>query len=208
MDKLVEVSNATFGYGAGKSFISIVSDISLSVSTGQFILLIGPNGCGKSTIIRGLFNLVACSEGTIAWHIPRNEIGYIPQESNIDHDIPATALDVVCTSQPFYWTVKRKHGMEMLAKVGMQRYAKDRFGTLSGGQKRRVLLARALFGNPRFLVLDEPTVNTDAETGRNVENILMQLCGKGEVGILATTHSEHWAPAATRRHLEGGRLDT
>lgn len=207
MGTLVEISKASFGYGTGKNFITIASNISLSVSTGQFILLIGPNGCGKSTIIRGLFNLVSCSEGTVTWHIPQNEIGYIPQESNIDHDIPATALDVVCTSQPFQWTAKRKHGMEMLAKVGMQDYSKNRFGTLSGGQKRRVLLARALFGNPRLLVLDEPTVNTDAETEKNIEKIITELCSKGEVGILATTHTEHWAPSATRHHVERGHLD-
>ncbi len=207
MGALVEISKASFGYGTGKNFITIASNISLSVSTGQFILLIGPNGCGKSTIIRGLFNLVPCSEGTVTWHITQNEIGYIPQESNIDHDIPATALDVVCTSLPFQWTAKRKHGMEMLAKVGMQDYSKNRFGTLSGGQKRRVLLARALFGNPRLLVLDEPTVNTDAETEKNIEKIITELCSKGEVGILATTHTEHWASSATRLHVEGGHLD-
>ncbi len=204
MTTLFEISNASFGYGSGKNFNTIVSKFSLTVSTGQFIVLIGPNGCGKSTIIRGLFNLVVCSEGAITWHIPQHEIGYIPQESNIDHDIPATALDVVCTSQPFRWSSMRKHGLEMLTKVGMQDYAKRRFGTLSGGQKRRVLLARALFGNPRLLVLDEPTVNTDAETEKNIENILTGLCSDGEVGILATTHTEHWAASATRFHVESG----
>ncbi len=207
MRTLVEVSNASFGYGSGKNFIPIVSDISLAISTGEFILLIGPNGCGKSTIIRGLFNLVVRSEGSVSWHIPQHEIGYIPQESNIDHDIPATALDVVCTSKPLQWSSTRKHGREMLEKVGMQEYAKRRFGTLSGGQKRRVLLARSLFGNPRLLVLDEPTVNTDAETEKNIEIILMELCGNKEVGVLATTHTEHWASAAMRIHVEGGHFD-
>jgi zinc transport system ATP-binding protein len=206
MDKLVEINNASFGYGSGKNFISIVSDISLSVSTGEFILLVGANGSGKSTIIRGMFDLVDCPEGSIVWHIPQHEIGYIPQEPNIDHDIPATALDVVCTSRASQWSA-RKQGREVLEVVGMQDFAKKRFGTLSGGQKRRVLLARALFGNPKLLVLDEPTVNTDCETVAKIETILSGLCDEKKVGILATTHSETWASSAKRYHIEGGCIN-
>lgn len=207
MSKLVEINQASFGYGSGKNFITIVSNITISVSTGEFILLVGANGSGKSTIIRGIFDLVACPEGSVAWHIPQHDIGYIPQEPNIDHDIPATALDVVCTSKPSHWSSKRKLGNEVLEIVGMQEYAKKRFGTLSGGQKRRVLLARALFGDPKLLVLDEPTVNTDCETVNRIEKILTGLCAKKEVGILATTHSENWAPSAKRYHIDGGCIN-
>ncbi len=206
MGKLVEINQASFGYGSGKNFIPIVSNITLSVSTGEFILLVGANGSGKSTIIRGMFDLVYCSEGSTQWHIPQHEIGYIPQEPNIDHDIPATALDVVCTSKASQWST-RKHGCETLEIVGMQEFAKKRFGTLSGGQKRRVLLARALFGNPKLLVLDEPTVNTDCDTVKKIETILTGLCTQNRVGILATTHSESWAPSAKRYHIDGGCIN-
>lgn len=207
MTKLVEISKASFGYGTGKNVNIIVSDISLTISAGEFILLVGPNGCGKSTIIRGIFNLVSCYGGSIKWHMPLSDIGYIPQEPNIDHDIPATALDVVCTSKHFAWSKTRQEGVEMLSTVSMQDYAYKRFGTLSGGQKRRVLLARALFGKPRLLVLDEPTVNTDTETVKKIETILTELSSKQQVGILATTHSEKWALSAKRYHLERGMLN-
>ena len=206
MGKLVQINQASFGYGSGKNFISIVSNITLSVSTGEFILLVGANGSGKSTIIRGIFDLVSCPEGSVTWHIPQHEIGYIPQEPNIDHDIPATALDVVCTSRASQWTT-REQGREMLEIVGMQEFAKNRFGTLSGGQKRRVLLARALFGNPKLLVLDEPTVNTDGETVAKIETILTGLCAENRVGILATTHSDSWASSAKRHHIDGGCIN-
>lgn len=207
MSKLVEINQASFGYGAGKNFITIVSNITLSVSIGDFVLLVGANGSGKSTIIRGIFDLVTCPEGSVAWHIPQHDIGYIPQEPSIDHDIPATALDVVCTSKSSNWSSSRKHGLETLETVGMQDYASKRFGTLSGGQKRRVLLARALFGNPQLLVLDEPTVNTDCDTVKKIEIILTGLCEKKTVGILATTHSESWAASAKRYHIEGGCIN-
>jgi ABC-type Mn2+/Zn2+ transport system ATPase subunit len=207
MNTLVETSNASFGYGTGKNAHVIVSDISLTVSLGEFILLVGANGCGKSTIIRGLFGLVHSYNGNVTWHIPTSEIGYIPQESNIDHDIPATALDVVCTSKPFSWTKTRKDGLEILDLVGMRSFASNRFGSLSGGQKRRTLLAKALFGKPRLLILDEPTVNTDIETEKNIETLLMDLSSKKEVGILATTHSATWAQSAKRYLVDGGKIN-
>jgi ABC-type Mn2+/Zn2+ transport system ATPase subunit len=206
MTPLLEVEHATFGYGPPKNFIAIVSDISFTISLGEFVLLVGPNGCGKSSIIRGLFNLVACSQGAIMWNIRKSEIGYIPQEPTIDHDIPATALDVVCTAQPYAWGSNRKAGMDALDTVGMSRFSAYRFGALSGGQKRRVLVARALFGNPKLLVLDEPTVNTDRETEKNIEKVLSDLCAANKVGIVASTHSETWAHCAKRYHIEEGTL--
>ena len=207
MNKLVKISNASFGYGTGKNAQVIVSDVSFSVSLGEFTLLVGANGCGKSTIIRGLFGLVHLYKGSIDWKIPTSEIGYIPQESNIDHDIPATALDVVCTSKPFSWSKTRKEGLDILDLVGMRDFASFRFGSLSGGQKRRTLLAKALFGKPRLLVLDEPTVNTDLETEKNIETLLMDLSSKKEVGILATTHSATWAQSAKRFVVDGGKIN-
>jgi manganese/iron transport system ATP-binding protein len=206
MSRLIELSGASFGYGSGKNFNTIVSDVTLSLSMGEFLLLVGANGCGKSTIIRGIFNLVQCTQGSVTRHIPQQDIGYIPQESNIDHDIPATALDVVCTTLPRQWSKGRKEGRAALDSIGIQHLASRRFGTLSGGQKRRVLLARALFGKPKLLVLDEPTVNTDRETEKNIEKILTDLCATKTVGILATTHSESWAPTAKRFHVEGGTI--
>ena len=207
MTKLLEITGASFGYGTPRNCITIVSDITFSISSGEFILLVGPNGCGKSSIIRGLFNLVNCPCGSIRWYIKKNEIGYIPQEPTIDHDIPATALDVVCTSQPFLWAGSRNAGIEALDRVGMKPLAKQRFGELSGGQKRRVLLARALIGRPKLLILDEPTVNTDRETEQSIEKVLFELCSMQQVGIIATTHSETWARNAKRYHIEGGTLN-
>jgi ABC-type Mn2+/Zn2+ transport system ATPase subunit len=204
MSALLEVTSATFGYGSQRNFIPIVSDVTFSLSIGEFVLLAGPNGCGKSSIIRGLFGLVARPQGTITWHIAQNQIGYIPQESMIDHDIPATALDVVCTSQPYRWGANRTEGRAALDMVGMTQHAAKRFGALSGGQKRRILLARALFGKPKLLVLDEPTVNTDRETEMNMETLLFELCAAQKVGVMATTHSESWAKKAKRYHIEEG----
>ena len=207
MSILVETANASFGYGTGKNAQVIVSDATFSVSLGEFALLVGANGCGKSTIIRGLLGLVHSYGGTVDWHIPPGEIGYIPQESNIDHDIPATALDVVCTSKPYSWSHERKHGLEALDLVGMRDFAFYRFGSLSGGQKRRTLLAKALFGNPRLLVLDEPTVNTDLETEKKIETLLVDLASQKKVGILATTHSATWAQSAKRFVVDGGKVN-
>jgi ABC-type Mn2+/Zn2+ transport system ATPase subunit len=206
MTELVRLNRASFGYRNGKSPAVVVSDVTLSVSVGEFLVLVGPNGSGKSTLLRGLLNLVPLLSGEAVWNISGREVGYVPQESTIDRDTPATALDVVRTSAPFSWSGSHETALQSLETVGMRELAHGRFGRLSGGQRRRVLLARALFGGPRLLVLDEPTINTDAETDAQLEIILMELCRTNEVGILVATHASDWAPAARRLHVNGGRI--
>ncbi|MCU0608581.1 MAG: ATP-binding cassette domain-containing protein [Chitinispirillaceae bacterium] len=203
MSPLLSVSGAAFGYDAGNGFIPVVNNVTFSLAAGEFVILAGPNGCGKSSILRGLLGLVIV-RGSVQWHVAKNAIGYIPQEASLDHDIPATALDVVCTALPHHWEKNRPAALEALDRTGMITHAAVRFGSLSGGQKRRVLLARALIGKPRILVLDEPTVNTDSETEKNIEKLLIDICASGYTGILAASHAETWAPQARRYRIEGG----
>jgi ABC-type Mn2+/Zn2+ transport system ATPase subunit len=124
----------------------------------------------------------------------------------MDPDVPATALDVVRTAEPFNWKSSRPGCLQALERVGMGGKASLPFSSLSGGQKRRVLVAKALAGNPSLLILDEPTVNVDKETEESLERLLNDLCRAGEVGVIAATHARHWAQQARRYRIEGGRI--
>ena len=203
-DTILSITNASFGYSNTNR---ILFDVNLTLKLGDFILLVGANGCGKSTLIRGIFKLIPYQTGTIIWSIPQNLIGYIPQESSIDYDSCATALDVVRSAQPTSWSTNVHSALEALRGTQMHAHAQKRFGSLSGGQKRRILLSRALLGNPKILILDEPTVNTDRETEQSLEQLLISLSTQKQVCVLATTHSEKWAQTAYRYHIERGRLN-
>jgi ABC-type Mn2+/Zn2+ transport system ATPase subunit len=199
---LLELESAAFGYGAGFT----VKNVTLRIEAGDFVLLSGVNGSGKTTIIRGILGLVRKTAGSVRRRISADRIGYVPQESVIHPDIPATALDVVRIGRSTSWTGGREKAMEALSTVGMQAMAKTRFGRLSGGQKRRVLLAKALVRDPLLLILDEPTANVDRDTAVRIESLLYQLTTDSGVGVLAAGHSDTWAARARRIPIGNGAM--
>ena len=193
MSCLLEVKNAEFGYNvSGKGIVPVISNVSLSIAGGECILLSGANGCGKSTIIRGILGIAATIKGDVVCNVDRQKLGYVSQESIVDHDIPATALDVLRAARPFAWNNVKKEAFDMLASTGIGEAANRRYGTLSGGQKRRTLIARALMGSPELLILDEPTIYADREAVYAMEELLVKLLSENKIGILAVTHNEKW----------------
>ncbi|MFH1761597.1 MAG: ATP-binding cassette domain-containing protein [bacterium] len=205
-DVLINVNKISFGYRDAGHLRPVITDVSFSVSLGDFIVLEGVNGSGKTTLLRGILGFVPAIMGNVVWGIRRGEIGYIPQEATLDSEIPATALDIVRTAAPVVWANGKSNALEALEMVGMKEKAKIRFGSLSGGQKRRVLLAKALAGQPKLLFLDEPTVNVDRDTEKAMEALITDLCEKKTVGVIAVTHARHWADHAKRFKIEKGRL--
>jgi ABC-type Mn2+/Zn2+ transport system ATPase subunit len=203
---LLDLTDVALGYPENGEVVPLLQGVSLSVAQGEFVVLEGANGSGKTTLLKGILGMLPPLRGTIRWHVERTRIGYIPQEATLDPDIPATALDVVMTAAFNVWPRNKANALAMLAQVGLADKAQVPFGKLSGGQKRRTLLARALAGEPAILVLDEPTVNVDRETEQAMETLLAGLCRNGHVGVLAVTHAAHWARQARRLRLEQGGL--
>ncbi len=154
-------------------------------------MLAGDNGSGKTTILRGLLGLTDKHSGQIYWNVSREKVGYVPQESVIDGSVPATALDVVRTGQPLDWGSSRERACRAMAQVGIEELRETLFGSLSGGQRQRVMVARALIGSPRLLVLDEPTVNVDAETAVQI-GVLLEELRQGGLGMIITSHVRDW----------------
>ncbi len=171
----------------------ILRNVSLDISPGEFVALIGPNGWGKTTLLKIMAGLLQPSCGTISREPRSGSIGYVPQRLDFDPEFPITALEVVLGGTPsassFFFNVRtrqREAAMAALRRVGMQDQARMSFGELSGGQAQRVLIARALAGDPELLLLDEPTANVDVEAERQIYNLIFEL--KRSMTICMVTH--------------------
>jgi len=192
MDKAVEVSHLSFRYDTD----CVLQDISFHADTGQFFAIIGPNGGGKSTLLKLLLGLLQPQEGSIRIHgkkPPCVEMAYVPQNLALDRQFPITALEVVLgartrnlSSLGRYRAEDVDRARHALEQTGVLEYESDLFGTLSGGISQRVLVARALASNPTILLLDEPTSCTDKEAESKLLAIIDQL--KGSTTIFMVTH--------------------
>lgn len=171
----------------------ILDGINLSVKEGEFVGIFGPNGGGKTTFLKLLLGLLKPSHGSIeifgkSPETVRSRMGYVPQAKLFDPQFPISVLDVVLMgllSQKMTRAAKEK-AHSVLEKVHLLDKANKPFGTLSGGQAQRVLVARALVGAPDILLLDEATVSIDAEAEKTIYELLTQLTGK--ITILMVTH--------------------
>lgn len=198
---LVSVKEGRWGYRTPAGFFSPAAAVSFEVAEREIILLSGDNGSGKTTILRGMLGLVDQLSGQVDWSIDRQRVGYVPQESVIDRSVPATALDVVRTGAPNTWRGGDATALEALEQVGLADRPRVLFGSLSGGQRQRVLVARALLGKPKLLVLDEPTVNVDAETAQRIGRLLEELRESGP-GMIITSHVRDWVQASRDVELQ------
>ncbi len=185
---LLSIKEGICGYGDTK----IVSQVNLTLSEGEFLILEGENGSGKSTMIKTLLSLIPPLGGEFIWHIPQSRVGYVPQDLELDLSAPASALDVVETAFLFRHKDNRAKATNSLQLVGLDGKELQRFGTLSGGQRRRVLFARALASEPSCFILDEPTVNMDKETEAELGNLLHALVYKEQRSVIATSHVTAW----------------
>lgn len=162
---------------------------------GEFAVLVGPNGAGKTTVLRLILGLADPSSGTVSvlGKSPRQariSVGYVPQHADFDRSFPVTVEEVVAMGRLGASRRSREFDRRAVDQALIQADVEDlrrrAYGALSGGQRRRVLLARALATEPEFLILDEPTANMDAESESRLNRTLAQL--KTRTSILLVTH--------------------
>ena len=179
----------------------ILSGVSFAVAPGQFTGLIGPNGAGKTTLLRVILGLQPPTEGRVLLNgSPKTRhggglIGYVPQKLAIDQDMPLRARDVVGLGIdgnklgfPLPSASRRQRVAEALEAVGAQSYADARIGELSGGEQQRVLIAHALIGRPKLLLLDEPLANLDLRSEQGIVSVLARLAQEQGIAVLISAH--------------------
>lgn len=199
---LLTVHNLSCGYGKK----TILQDVELTLHKGEFIILEGENGSGKSTLLKTLLGYLKPLTGTFDWTIPQKEIAYVPQDIFLDLSAPASALDIVLTAYPLRGSGHKQAAIDALKMVDLYHERKNRFGKLSGGQRRRVLFARALAQNPKVFVLDEPTVNMDKESETMLGKLIHKLVTKQDKSVIATSHVTEWVNHSRRCVLQKGKL--
>jgi len=171
---MITIKNLTFKYGNE----IILDNINLEIKKGDYIALIGPNGGGKTTLIKLILGLLKPTSGEII--LKTKKIGYVPQYTNFSLDIPIRVIDVILQGRlskfKFFYNKKdRKIAQEKLKLVNMEKFANKKISDLSGGQRQRVLIARALVSEPEILILDEPTSAIDIKGQKEIYKILKEL---------------------------------
>ena len=177
----------------------VLWDVDYDSPEGKLIGIVGPNGEGKSTMIKACLNLLPKASGRVLiygkpYAKNRDRVAYVPQRESVDWDFPVNALDVVCMGcyRKIGWCLPvfnrhKKQAMEALDKVGMADYAKRQISQLSGGQQQRIFLARALVQDADLYFMDEPFAGVDAATEKAIIRILQDLKNQGKT-VLVVHH--------------------
>jgi zinc transport system ATP-binding protein len=183
MSPVVEIENLSFTYHRNL----VLKDVNLRISEGEFLLLMGPNGGGKTTLLKLMLGLARPASGTVRifGNPPAKEshhIGYVPQDVHINPQFPITALDVVLMGKlgpghrkAWHSPADRTDAHRVLDRLGVGAYCHRRIGDLSGGQRQRVMIARALVTDPKLLFLDEPTSGVDSGGQGDFYDLLKEL---------------------------------
>ena len=174
----------------------VVDHVSFEVERGDYVCIVGENGSGKSTLMKTLLNLVPPLSGTITAGdgLKRNEIGYLPQQTAVQRDFPASVYEVVLSGcvgkngwRPFYSGADKALAKENIEKMGITELVNRCYRELSGGQQQRVLLARALCATKKILLLDEPVAGLDPRVTVEMYHTIAQLNTDG-VTIIMISH--------------------
>ena len=188
----IEVKDVSIGYDGS----ALSKHLKFSVDKGDYLCIVGENGAGKSTLMKTLLRLQPAIKGEIVYsdELGQSDIGYLPQQTLIQKDFPASVWEIVMSGnlaktglRPFYSKEDKKRAEESLKKLDAWELRKETFRNLSGGQKQRVLLARALTATSKIILLDEPVSGLDAKVTEEMYKVVQNL-NKDGVTIIMISH--------------------
>lgn len=188
---LIEIKNAYMGY-EGKT---VLSDINIKIDEGDYVCIVGENGSGKTTLMKCLLGLLPVQSGSVSFGcgLKQNEIGYLPQQTLLQKDFPASVSEVVlsgCLNKKhtlFYSREQKETAAKNMELTGVYSLRKRCFRELSGGQKQRALLARALCATHKLLILDEPVTGLDPKATTEMYALIKKL-NKSGITIIMVSH--------------------
>ena len=195
---LITCKNISFVYDGVPS----VKNLNFSVEQNDYLCIVGENGAGKSTLIKGLLRLKKPSSGTIRLGngLLTKEIGYLPQQTTVQKDFPASVYEVVLSGclnrlgvKPFYTKKEKKITNENLRKMGIENLKNCCYRELSGGQQQRVLLARALCATKKVILLDEPVAGLDPVVTQSLYELIRQINEDMGITVVMVSHDIHAA---------------
>lgn len=195
---LIECQDLNFTYEGN----TVLQDVHFVVEDHDYLCIVGENGAGKSTLMKGLLKLKKPSQGTIKMNegLRSSEIGYLPQQTVVQKDFPASVYEVVlsgCLNQlgwkPFYTKKEKQKANENLEKLGISHLKNACFRELSGGQKQRVLLARALCATTKLILLDEPTAGLDPVVTSELYELIKKINEEMDITVIMVSHDIHAA---------------
>ncbi len=191
MSALVSFDNATLGYGRRV----VLSGLTFAIPEGDFLGIVGPNGSGKTTVLRAILKSLKPIEGSVS-HAANLRYGYVPQRDQVDYIFPLKVVDVVLMGR--YDRIglgrrpseaDREMAYAALDHVGIRDLADRPLNALSGGQKQRTLIARALVGQPNVLILDEPTNGMDLVSTTQILGLVRELHERDGLTVLMVSHA-------------------
>ncbi|MDE6678993.1 MAG: metal ABC transporter ATP-binding protein [Ruminococcus sp.] len=191
MSKRIICKTASLGYEDGV----VTENLNFTVNSGDYLCILGENGSGKSTLIKALLGLRPPVSGEIKWEeFSAREIGYLPQQTPVQRDFPASVREIVlsgclarCGLRPFYNKADRKLAEDNMKQLHIENLADRCYRELSGGQQQRVLLARALCATSEMLLLDEPVTGLDPKAQNDLYELIAGLNRKG-ITIIMVSH--------------------
>ena len=190
MNELISLNSVTLGYD-GKI---VLRDIDLTVKRGEIITIVGPNGSGKTSMMRALIGALVPTTGSIV-RSRALRLGYVPQKLNIDHSFPITLRRFLSVPK----RINPEQVTEAASLVGMGDFLDQQIATLSGGQFQRALLARAIIDAPDLLLLDEPTQGLDQNGSARFYQLIADLKEKLDCAIVLVSHDLHVVMSASDR---------
>lgn len=195
---LITCDDVVLGYDGE----TVLTDINFKIDSGDYLCVVGENGAGKSTLIKGLLKLINPMSGNIAMSdgLRVSEIGYLPQQTDIQRNFPASILEVVMSGtlnrmgvRPFYSKKEKREALDKISLMGLEGLEKRCYQDLSGGQQQRVLLARALCATSRMILLDEPAAGLDPVVTADLYELINRINTEMKITVVMVSHDMHAA---------------
>ena len=189
---LIELKNLTLGYDN----CVVLKNINMTINEGDFICVVGPNGSGKSTLIKGILGLIKPIGGRVIYNnLKQNFIGYMPQETLVDKNFPASVFEIVLSGTlnnvNFYSKEEKDIAISNMKLLCIEKLKNKNFCDLSGGERQKVLLARSLCATSKLLILDEPSNNLDSKSKKDLYKTVLELNKKNITVIMITHDLDH-----------------